>query len=80
MPWLYKILADLCSAQEHLLTQHEDLQQQLGNNPAQQQQQQLQTQLKLIEQQLGQIKLFTLLPQKSNAQQFITISTSCLHR
>ena len=81
LPWLYKILADLRPAQEHLLSQRQLLQLLVESGHLQQQhQQQLQSQLHQIKKLLPQTRLFTLLPQKSNKQQFVTISTACLHR
>lgn len=87
LPWLYKVLADFSTAQEQLLASQQQLQQQLqAIHPQQQpqlhqlQQQQLQLELKRTQLLLKQTRLFTLLPQKGNSKQFITISTAGLHR
>lgn len=89
LPWLYKVLIDLSAAQEPLLASQTQLHLQLQ---AVQQQQQPQLQLQQLQlQQLTQnlrrtklllrhTRLFTMLPQKGNQQQFVTITTAGLHR
>ena len=83
LPWLYKVLTDFNAAQENLLASHTQLHLQLQ---AVQQQQQPQL-LSHLTQSLSRTKLllrhtepFTMLPQKGNQQQFITITTAGLHR
>ena len=89
LPWMHKVLADLSSAQDQLLNQQtlldkrlSDFQQQQNQQPQLQhlQEQQLQQQLTRVKVLLKHTRLFTLLPQKSNTQQFITITTAGLHR
>lgn len=84
LPWLYKILTDFSTAQEQLLASRTQLHLQLQ---AVQQQQQSQLQLQQLTQDLRRTNLllshtrpFTMLPQKGNQQQFVTITTAGLHR
>lgn len=85
LPWLYKVLADFNAAQEQLMSAQQQLHQQLQAIQQQQQLHQLQLQqLKLdlsrTQLLLKQTRLFTLLPQKGNSRQFITVTTAGLHR
>ena len=92
LPWLYKVLTDFNAAQEQLLASQRQLHLQLqAVQQQQQQQQQPQLQLQQQVQQLTQnlrrtelllkhTQLFTMLPQKGNHQQFVTITTAGLHR
>ena len=89
LPWLYKVLSDFNTAQEQLLAYQTQLQEQLQAVQEQQhpQPQLQQLQLRQLTQNLRRTKLrlkhtrlFTMLPQNGNHQQFVTISTAGLHR
>ena len=83
LPWLYKVLTDFSTAQEHLLASQTQLQLQVQAVQQQQQPQalsQLTQSLRRTKLLLRHTRLFTMLPQPGNHQQFVTFTTAGLHR
>lgn len=76
LPWLYKVLSDFTAAQPRLQQRQAHAQQRLALVQLQHWQQEL----RHVQKQLHHAKLFPLLPQKGNSQQFIMITTASLHR
>ena len=83
LPWLYKVLTDFNAAQERLLASQTQLHLQMQAVQHQQQPQvlsQLLQRFKRTKLLLRHTRPFTMLPQKGNQQQFVTITTAGLHR
>ena len=83
LPWLHKVLTDFNAAQEQLLASQTQLHLQLQAIQQQQQPQmlsELTQRLKRTRLLLKHTRPFTMLPQKGNQRQFVTITTAGLHR